>query len=353
MTFRPMGDRIAGELERRQALAARALNYHHTFLDDYLRAILPHDLVLLGAPPGVGKTNLALAIAAANARAEMRAHFFALEAEPDELERRMKYSMLAYELLAARSPRFGDLNYTDWYLGRCEEFCGPLNAIVDRRIAAELATMFTFYRGQKFGAQDLTRAILEVSDESDLIVIDHLHYVDAEENEDENRAVTDLIMTIRDLTLRIGKPCLCVAHLRKRDERVHKLMPSLYDFHGTSNLTKVCTHVVTLERALDVEAPKWYLLPTYVAISKDRRSGAPPYVALQNFDVRTRAYQDEYTLGRASGRKWEELKLGSVPGWARHHRPIANDGTPSRQATLAVADQGDIPHAANDARYRQ
>ena len=36
-------------------------------LDDLLRAILPHDLILLGAGSGVGKTQLAMTIAAMNA----------------------------------------------------------------------------------------------------------------------------------------------------------------------------------------------------------------------------------------------------------------------------------------------
>lgn len=354
MTFRAMPDRVVGELARRQNLAARALQYHHTFLDDYLRAILPHDLILLGAPSGLGKTDLALAIATANARNEIRAHFLALEAEPDELERRIKYARLCHAVFTDRHPRAHEMNFTDWYLGRVEDICGPYNAAVERSMEGELASCFTFYRGQKFGATELARTILEISDETDLIVIDHLHYVDVEDSEDENRAVTDLIQTIRDLTLRIGKPCLVVAHLRKKDERSHKLVPTLGDFHGSSNITKVCTQAVTLERASDVEAPKWYLSPTYMAILKDRRSGAPPYVALLNFDMRTRSYVPEYTLGRAKGRSWDEVTMTSVPSWARHHRPLTKEGAPTKQAPLQLAQPpaDDIPHAASDPQAR-
>jgi hypothetical protein len=332
-----MPDRLAGELERRKALAARALNYYNTFLDDVLRAILPHDLILIGAPTGIGKTDLALAIAAANARKDIRAHYFALEAEPDELERRLKYAMLSLELWRIHHPRAGGMNYTDWYLGHCEDFCGPLNAQIDRRMESELASLWTFYRGQKFGAADLARAVFEVHHDTDLLVIDHVHYVDAEDGEDENRAVTDLVKTIRDISLRIGKPFIVVAHLRKRDERLHKLVPTLGDFHGSSNLTKVCTQAITLERAAKIESPKWYLSPTFMAILKDRRAGAPPFVALTWFDVRTKTYRDEYTLGLAHGREWKDLSQLDAPPWARHHRAIAKDGESSRQAPLHLA----------------
>lgn len=351
--FRPMGDRLAGELARREALAQRALNYHHTFLDDCLRVILPHDFILIGAPTGIGKTDLSLSIAAANARKEMRAHYFALEAEPDELERRVKYAMIAYELYAARHPRANELNYTDWYLGRCEEFCGYLNEAIDRRVSAELASLYTFYRGQKFDAADLAKAVLEIQDDTDLVVIDHLHYVDADDAEDENRAVTDLVKTIRDLSLRLGRPFVVVAHLRKRDERLHKLVPTLGDFHGSSNITKVCTQAITLERAHDVDSGKWFLAPTYMAVLKDRRAGISPYVALVNFDIRTKSYCGDYTLGRAAGRKWDEVKLGSVPSWARGHRPLTKEGEPSKQAALQLAQPADdIPHAASDPRFK-
>lgn len=353
MTFRPMPDRIAGELGRRQRLASRALQYHHAFLDDCLRVILPHDFILLGAPTGIGKTDLSLSIAAANARQEMRAHYFALEAEPDELERRMKYAMIAFELYSTRHPRANELNYTDWYLGRCEAFCGHLNEAIDRRIAAELSSLYTFYRGQNFNAEDLAKAVLEIKDDTDLVVIDHLHYVDAEDAEDENRAITDLVKMIRDLSLRVGRPFVVVAHLRKRDERLHKLVPTLGDFHGSSNITKVCTQAITLERAHDVDSGKWYLAPTYMAVLKDRRAGISPYVALVNFDIRTKTYQQDYTLGRASGRKWDEVKLGSVPSWARGHRALTKDGVPSRQAEIQLAGPADeIPHAASDPRFR-
>jgi len=321
--FRSAPARIAGELDERVRMAGRALSYGQPFLDDCLRAILPHDLVLLGAPSGVGKTDLALAIAAGNAKIGRRVNYFALEAEPRELERRLKFAMLVEAAIAASHPHASDLNYADWHLGRCEHVCRGFNAIVDQQILSQLCGLFTFYRGAKFDQADLRRSMLDVHRNADLIVIDHLHYIDTDGDESEARALGDTMKTIRDVSLRIGKPVILVAHLRKRDPRAKQLVATLDDFHGSSNVAKIATHAITIERA-PVESPRWYLAPTFLAIAKDRRAGAPGLVALTYFDRRFRSYRPHYTLGRLTdgGTKWEPIAMPDRPRWAQRHVPM-------------------------------
>ncbi len=349
--FHAMPTRLVGELEARVDLGApeKVLRYYVSFLDDVLRGILPHDLVLIGAPSGIGKTDLALSIAAANARVGKRVHYFALEAEPNELERRTKFSWLSRLIYQVKHPRAHELNYTDWYLGRCEDICGHYNAIVDRNIGKTLGTLYTFYRGEKFDVEDLTRAILEIAPDTELVVVDHLHYIDIEDD-NEQRGFSDLIKTVRDVSLRIGKPIVLVAHLRKRDPRLKQLVASLDDFHGSSNIVKVCTQAIAIERASTIKAPNWWLSPTYLSVLKDRRAGAPRFVAVANFDIRYRAYEEEYSLGRIAGAKWQPLKT-QAPSWAKRHRDwIDEESTPARQASLHLA-QPDAPHASSDPRF--
>lgn len=334
--FQPMPDRMAGELDERLQLGSRALQYGMSFLDDYLLALLPHDLVLLGAPSGIGKTDLALGIAASNAARGNRTHYFALEAEPRELERRLKYALLARRVHDEKHPKRDDLNYRAWHLGRCEHVVGSLDEWADQQMREQYGNLHTFYRGRSFDARDLAKWIVEIHDHTTLIVVDHLHYVDAGEDEDENRALHDTVKIIRDITLRIGRPIILVAHLRKKDERAKKLIPGLDDFHGSSNITKIATQVITLERAHDVEAPKWWLSPTYIAITKDRLAGAPRQFALTNFNLLTKRYADSYSLGRAKGSKFDPLtETDTPPSWATRHRPwIKIAAEPSAQGAL-------------------
>lgn len=322
-TFAPMGDRLDGEVDERLELGRRVIPYGVPFLDDYLFGLLPHDLVIIGAPSGVGKTELALAIASNNAQAGRPSHVFALEAEPRELERRRKFQLLAREARRTNLPGVERLRYRAWMLGRCEDIVGGLNRWADRKIREEFGQLHTFYRDRTFTAEDLGKAILQIHRETTLIVVDHLHYIDSN-TEDENRALHETTKVIRDITLNIGKPIVLVVHLRKKDERAKKLVPDLDDIHGSSNVPKIATQTVFLEHAQGVEAGKWWLSPTYMAIRKDRLEGAPRYVALMDFDKRTRSYAEHYTLGRLRGpSKWEEVDAGDVPEWAERHRALA------------------------------
>lgn len=316
--FAPMPARLVDERMERISRGGKKLSYYMGFLDDYLRGILDHDLVLLGAPTGMGKTELALNIAANNAMRGKRVHYFALEAEPRELERRTKYALISREMFRTKHEARGALNYTDWYIGKLESKCAQFNAWADEEILSKLATLRTYYRGSKFTASNLEAAIMAVYEQSNLIVIDHLHYVDSEDD-NEARALGDTVKTIRDVSLRIGVPILLVAHLRKRDQRAKQIIATLDDFHGSSNITKIATQVIAIEHAHSIEADKWYFGPTFVSVLKDRRGGACRLSAVCMFDKRTNGYAPEYRLGKIGGGEWEELNLQDVPDWARHY----------------------------------
>ena len=317
-------DRLDGELEERLADAANSLKYNNAFLDDQLRAILPTDLIVLGAPTGMGKTDLALNIATTNAFLGKRVHYFALEAEPRELERRTKFSMLSRALYEARHEERFKMNYTDWRLGKLEHICGDFNSSINARFARQLAPLWTLYRGNKFDTNDLRKQVTEVHDRTDLIVIDHLHYIDAREDQYEAKSLSDTVMAIREMNLTFGKPVILIAHLKKKEQGSKRLVPEIGDFHGSSNITKVCTQAITIERCHVVQAAKWFLSPTFFSVLKDRRDGASPFVAVANFDKRTKSYASTYTLGRLKkgGSDWEPVPIHDKPDWAINHRPL-------------------------------
>jgi replicative DNA helicase len=317
--FVSMPARLVNERTDRAMRAGKILPYHIAFFDDALSGILPNDLVLLGAPSGMGKTDLAMSIAVRNAARRRKVHYFALEAEDCELERRTKYALLSSRLFEAKHPQRHRMNYTDWYLCKLEDICGPLNAAVDEEILANLATMKTYYREKDFTASTMTTKILEIHHDSSLIVVDHLHYIDSDDD-NEHRALGDTVKAVRDVSLRIGVPILLVAHLRKRDPRGKQLIASLDDFHGSSNVTKIATHVLAIERA-NIESDKWWLAPTFFSVLKDRRGGYQPLVAMTNYDKRTKGYENKYALGRISGGEWTPIDLHDRPDWARHYSP--------------------------------
>lgn len=326
--FEPAPARLVGEQWERIERGKQRLWYRVSFLDDYLRGIAPNDLILLGAPSGMGKTDLALNIAASNAMEGKRVHYFALEAEPRELERRTKYAIISREVHRSKHPERERLNYSDWVFGDLEDICGPFNRIADDRMLEMLCGLQTYYRGVRFTTDHLQKAVLAVFERSKLIVVDHLHYIDTDD-ENEHRALGDTVKTIRDISLRIGVPIILVAHLRKRDPRAKQLIASLDDFHGSSNIVKIATQVIAIEKATCVESDKWYVAPTFMSVLKDRRGGASPYVAVAQYDIRTKGYEPKYSLGKISGQEWTPIELHDKPRWAEHYSPgqIATERT--------------------------
>jgi len=322
--FEPAPSRLVGEREERLARAARRLRYHFSFLDDCLRGIGPNDLVLLGAETGAGKTDLVTAIAKANARARKRVYYFALEAEPKEIERRAKYAFIVELALKASDPRAVELNYIDWITGAVDGVARRYDQEANQLVLEQLASLHTYYRGRAFGLDNIEREFRTIRNAADLIVLDHLHYVDIDDDASENRAYKQIVQTIRALAIELGVPVILVAHLRKRNLSARQLVPHVEDFHGSSDLIKVATHCIQIAPARAIEAPKWWLSPTFVHVPKDRHGGANGFVAVCMFDRRHRRYDESYTLGRLSdgGTKWEPLKPNDVPAWARNNRTV-------------------------------
>ena len=329
VNFKSSGERVLGERARRIANAARGMPYHHAFLDDYMRQINPHDLILIGARSGAGKTELARSIAAAAALTGRRVHIFALEAEENEFEMRTKFSVLAELVFRDRIVVPGGFNYPDWYCGRHERHLVNIDEEATEIIATHYKTLHTYYKGSKFSPDDIRKMFLAVQDQTDLIILDHLHYVDIDDD-NENRGFKLAVQTIRDIAIAIGRPVILVVHLRKADLHVKGLVPVLDDIHGSSDTGKISTNAVMLAPATRQQlkecgyvAPK-HIASTFFGISKYRVGGATNLVALCSFDWHRRAYEDHYTLGRATknGTSFEPLGTDELPPWAHRHQPL-------------------------------
>lgn len=319
--FKPYGERITGERKQRLADAPKTLSFGVRFLDAALGGIFLRDNVLLGAATGAGKTTLASVIAETNAEQGKHVHYFALEAEDGEIERRIKFrvlSQLAYKTFAGRMQP-GRMNYLDWYNGKLEDLIGKYEDDADRLLAQKYKTLHTYYRVRDFTAQDLEKTFLAIQDETDLIVVDHVHMID-HDDDSENRGMRNIVKSLRDTAIEVGKPTVVVAHLRKRDNRSKAILPSIDDFHGTSDIAKICTKAILIAPAFDQENPSPHLWGTYIHPAKCRQDGTRTrYVGLVSFNVHTGRYDDAFDLGlfERGGEEFRYLDSAKYPAWAR------------------------------------
>jgi DnaB-like helicase C terminal domain len=318
-TFAPSVLRVVGERQARLAEKASSLRFGIEFLDDALGGIAARDLVLVGARTGSGKTQLATLVALANTEKGKRVHYFALEAEDNEIERRIKWQALA-RIYYRNAISTASIRYLDWRLGRIEGFVGRHEDAADVEVASTLKNLHTFYRCSSFTGDDFAKQLRAIREETDLVILDHLHYVDNDDR-DENRGYKRLVKQIRDAAIESGKPVLVVAHVKKSDKRQRGIVPELEDFHGSSDIPKIATKAIMLAPDFDTKTGNSSMWSTYIQVVKCRLdSSVTRYVARCVYDASGDRYTPGYVLGRPGdgGTSFCELPEADWPQW---HRP--------------------------------
>lgn len=325
--FNLASDAAFKEFEERKTAMDRRLRFGVDFLDDALRGIFPDDLILLGAPSGVGKTQLCCNIAQANLEDGKQVHYIALEAGQFEIERRLKYPLVFERFLAdPHRPSLGrKLNFPDWLLG--------VHAVALAKYEAEAAEYFSkayqglhlYYKTEKFGLAELIESVCVCAEKTDLIIIDHVHYFDFEDD-NENRAMKQIAKTVRTLALEEQKPIVLVAHLRKRDRYNDELCADMEEFHGSSDLFKIATRVITVSPGKMTPQGTY---ETFFRIPKNRLDGGVTrFLGREFYSPKKAGYETgKYQLGWASQSRKEGF--GTIdervyPDWAR--RPSATAG---------------------------
>jgi len=320
--FKSSISRLPGERAARLDAGKKILTFGVSFLDQAMGGIFRSDVILYGASSGVGKTALASITAGANCRRGYRVHYFALEAEDREIERREKYRALSRLYYGAGGKK--PIRYQDWYYGHLDAVLGRFEDQADAELEESMGNLKTFYRDDSFTTDDFLTQFEALKGETDLAILDHFHFMDSDD-ENENRAAKKLAKAIRDSAKNSGIPVIVVAHLRKA-ERMQRdpLVPSLEDFSGAKDIGNVATKAVVLAPAHNVFSPDSRSWGTYLAARKNRPDmSVTRYVALNMFDVRTNSYANSYSLGRiVDGEKRKEFKAvteDQIPFWAKQN----------------------------------
>jgi hypothetical protein len=170
--------------------------------------------------------------------------------------------------------------------------------------------------------------IMEIRNDSALIVLDHLHYMDLGEN--ENREMSILVKNIKSLNQKMGIPFVLVCHIKKGDKRTNGLVPELDDIHGSSNISKICTQAIMLSRAHGYMSPDPRSVgnPTFIRTPKVRVDGTATYhTGVCFFDFYTSEYTPYYSIGHLNrrGDKWEP-GFQNYPYWADQEKLIKDCG---------------------------
>lgn len=341
MNFLSSSSRFEIERINREAMYGKQLKFGVSFLDQATRGFFPNDLVLIGAPTGVGKTDLCVQIAHASLEAGRKVHYFALEAEENEIEQRLLYPMIAQMFYAdPERPRLDrPLNLADWLVGFFHGQISSYEMAAESYCRTAYRNLHTFYKGEKFGIDELTYHLGAIADETDLVIVDHLHYFDWEDT-DDNRAIKEIAKKVRHLALDLGKPVILIAQLRKADKKRFELAPNEHEFMGSSDLAKTATKIITFS---DGDLGEDGKLIRYFRICKNRKDNSIcKYTARLKFDYKTRRYDEKFRLAKHY-EPFKELEIENYPFWVGEFREhVATRGgsdfnnLPARQPAINV-----------------
>lgn len=318
--FWKASDNDENERNARQERGRNLLPFGVGFLDDSLLGISKNDLVLIGAPSGVGKTALCCNIAEANLEAGKRVHYIALEAEEFEIESRIKYKIVSqlYFGDADRPELSRKLSFDAWFLGQFGEELEQYENDASKFFSSAYGGLHVFYKTDKFDVGNLIETVIYCAKETDLIIIDHAHYFDFSDD-NENRAMKEIAKTARTLALENSKPIVLVAHLRKRDKFNGERCAGLDEFHGSSDLVKIATKVITLAPGRPVSKCEF---ETFFRTPKNRTNGSSSrFLGRAIYSSEMGRYEKEYRLGWADQKRDEEfadVAESAQPDWARN-----------------------------------
>jgi replicative DNA helicase len=318
--MRKFGSLIEENEKKREANGEKLIPFGISFLDDSLEGILPQDLILVTAQSGVGKTEVVTQIALNATKSGKRVYFLALESYKGEVEDRLLYKACVDLFYKDKERRHGSPDYLKWSHGKQISLLEKYKEQAKQELKVFGENMMILDGGDDFGIEDFEKIFIQAGKEKiDLFVLDHLHYMEAGD-ENENQFHKRAVKKMQELVKRYGVPMLLVAHIRKRDRRQKVVAPSMDDIHGSSDIFKMATKMISLASGPFDNRTKTQF-PTYVRVAKCRYGSArDTYIGLCVYDITANSYHDAYDVGRLTADE-EDVKIlepQDRPHWYRN-----------------------------------
>jgi replicative DNA helicase len=292
-----------------------------SFLDDCLGGISNEDLIVIAAGTGGGKTQMSMIMGIHAATMGKKVDYFALEAYDGEIRDRMIYKAFSKLFYNAKKNKLisedENCDPQDYLYGK---YVGKYDDLINEAVetVGSVKNFNTFYPSKELTIEDFQKAFVGIANDTDLVIVDHLHYFDYGD-ELENKAIKSIVSILRQLVVKHKKPIILVSHVRKRDRRNLSDVPLIDDLHGSSEISKMATKVITFGRYYSEEYGDNY---TCVTVYKNRFGGNRVCgSALILYNNQRQSYDSDYILGKAYDsdgkfREWDVSKMGIIPHWA-------------------------------------
>jgi len=304
---------VDAEVERRKIDLDTVCKYGIGILDKYMGGILPNELVVVGADTGMGKSEIAYKIAITNAQRGKKVLLFALEWDLNEVALRYMQKTIS-ELYPIRT--------IDFRFNRNKEHSKYVDQIVTGLEWVERVRNLLIFKKQQVPTMDLlAKMIEEMKEWVDMIIIDHLHYIQFGSASQEIEEIGKVMRQVKQITDTIKKPIIIMSHLRKRKKTDD---PTEQDLYWSSNIAKEANTIILLTRMDNEQVEKlvdnWAqhdmrYAGTKIIVEKSRTGLAVPTKFSTVYDLDKKDYVDnlsEIILSESRAKKSDSLDTGGL-----------------------------------------
>lgn len=281
-----------------------------SYLDDALHGMGPDELMIVSAITGVGKTAL-MTLLAQNAIAKgMRVSFLALEAKGREIEARLRWQIIQRLYFAdPNRDKTRPVEYDEWRQRRLKpqlsRYDDESHKIFQEMYGDKLR--ITYKDGlDQYTIEEMSADIEQEAALSDLVLLDHIGYIDYGGEDNETMALKAIILRLRVLCNTYHIPIVAASHVKKETFHRNLLLPNFNDVYGSGEITKSADYVAMLGPATNAFAdvipeplmPK-YGAYTFLRLLKNRHAGHKAWpTAVLEYDIRKGVYSPQYAYGR-------------------------------------------------------
>ena len=258
---------------------SHSLSWGYYELDNLTSGIYPSELIVIGARPSVGKTQLMLDIAENIALRNKVILFCSVEMSIEAIMERRVARELGIGILQLRSQGLSDDNR---------------NKLVD--IVGEYSERNIYYLSQGISAIDIMGEARKMKDNIglDIIFIDYLQFLRdcwANDRENQNVRVGRAVKILKDIARELEIPVVVASQLnrslehRSQEER----HPTLADLRDSGNIEQDADVVFLLDREKVWDGGILDDTTLCIKMAKNRQIGTAPEVKLK-YDLKSRRY---------------------------------------------------------------
>lgn len=274
-----------------QELNKKVGSFPVTYLQHKLKGILRGDLILIGARSGAGKTTIANMIALHNARNGVKVALFSLENFEGDMF--VEKAFYYYRRFTGNY----NLSLRDFASASFQADMLQLDK-AEKQARKDIENINLIERSKDYGVTELKDEIINQAENqgAEMIIIDHLDYVDKFKGVSDVEHITDLMKTIRKVQDAYKIPVVAISHLRKSGNKDMPAVPSMDEFIGSSNKVKESTAVILLapDDNGNVKSNDLEQKLTWCCIRKLRMGGIDNKVAKITFNKKTGEYDKGY-----------------------------------------------------------